>query len=259
MKSCPTCNRTYADETLTYCLADGSLLSAPYDPEATQRIPPSRVTNAPTEVLPRSQPTTIKPHIIYAIAGLLAVVVIAGMVAWLRSGSEINSSVTPTSTPASAAPTIAPKATPKPPETKTVTVNAQRMWTNSNIYLNEGDSIKIEASGQVNGDTRPNSPANRWVGPDGWGSESPRIKAGSQLRWVLGNSSSYICLTGRVGDDEPFKVGSRYSFKASSSGYLYFGINDEAIDENGQPTADGGLAWRDNAGAFNVKVTKQSP
>jgi hypothetical protein len=35
MKRCPKCNRTYADETITFCLADGSLLSAPYDPQAT--------------------------------------------------------------------------------------------------------------------------------------------------------------------------------------------------------------------------------
>lgn len=36
MKSCPTCNRTYSDDTITFCLVDGSILSAPYDPEATQ-------------------------------------------------------------------------------------------------------------------------------------------------------------------------------------------------------------------------------
>lgn len=36
MKSCPTCNRTYPDDTLAFCLVDGSVLSAPYDPEATQ-------------------------------------------------------------------------------------------------------------------------------------------------------------------------------------------------------------------------------
>lgn len=51
MKRCPACDRTYADDTTTFCLADGSLLSAPYDPEATQRIP-ARLTNpAPTELL----------------------------------------------------------------------------------------------------------------------------------------------------------------------------------------------------------------
>jgi hypothetical protein len=52
MKSCPTCNRTYPDDTLAFCLVDGSVLSAPYDPEQTQRIPPPRTTGAAaTEVL----------------------------------------------------------------------------------------------------------------------------------------------------------------------------------------------------------------
>jgi hypothetical protein len=52
MKSCPTCNRTFED-TLTYCLVDGSILSAPFDSQATIRIPEVRRTNPPpTEVLP---------------------------------------------------------------------------------------------------------------------------------------------------------------------------------------------------------------
>lgn len=37
MKKCPTCNRTFED-TLTFCLKDGSILDPPYDPEATIRI-----------------------------------------------------------------------------------------------------------------------------------------------------------------------------------------------------------------------------
>ncbi len=50
MKSCPTCNRTFED-TFTFCLVDGAVLSAPYDPQATQRIPGTRNTNPPrTEV-----------------------------------------------------------------------------------------------------------------------------------------------------------------------------------------------------------------
>ena len=52
MKSCPTCSRTYADETLTYCLDDGSTLSATYGHHKTERISASRNTDpAPTEVL----------------------------------------------------------------------------------------------------------------------------------------------------------------------------------------------------------------
>lgn len=51
MKKCPICSRTYADESITFCLADGSLLSAPYDSPNTLRIPTPRNTD-PTEVLP---------------------------------------------------------------------------------------------------------------------------------------------------------------------------------------------------------------
>lgn len=52
MKNCPTCNRTYPDDTLAFCLVDGAVLSAPYEPEQTQRIPTTRTTNPPaTEVL----------------------------------------------------------------------------------------------------------------------------------------------------------------------------------------------------------------
>ncbi len=52
MKSCPTCNRTFED-SFTFCLIDGAVLSAPFDPKATKRIPAARATKAPvTEVLP---------------------------------------------------------------------------------------------------------------------------------------------------------------------------------------------------------------
>lgn len=39
LKRGPECNRTYADETISFCLADGALLSAPYDPNTTQILP----------------------------------------------------------------------------------------------------------------------------------------------------------------------------------------------------------------------------
>lgn len=37
MKSCPICNRTYSDTSLSYCLDDGSVLSAPYISEDFQQ------------------------------------------------------------------------------------------------------------------------------------------------------------------------------------------------------------------------------
>jgi hypothetical protein len=55
MKSCPTCKRTYPDDTLAFCLEDGSVLSAPYDSEQTLRIPAPRVTDPPpTQMAPRA-------------------------------------------------------------------------------------------------------------------------------------------------------------------------------------------------------------
>lgn len=53
MKRCPTCNRTYADDGFTFCLNDGALLSAPYDP--AKEKPVSTIQNSgppPTAVLP---------------------------------------------------------------------------------------------------------------------------------------------------------------------------------------------------------------
>jgi hypothetical protein len=51
MKSCPSCNRTYPDDTLAFCLMDGAVLSAPYDPSET-RAPPRRSNEPPpTEVI----------------------------------------------------------------------------------------------------------------------------------------------------------------------------------------------------------------
>jgi hypothetical protein len=46
IKECPTCKRTYSDPTYTFCLADGALLSAPFDPYATEVLS-SAVTMEP--------------------------------------------------------------------------------------------------------------------------------------------------------------------------------------------------------------------
>ena len=61
MKLCPTCQRTYEDDALRFCLEDGTaLLSAEgsaYDPGATIKIPAARVTSdAPTEVMGEERP-----------------------------------------------------------------------------------------------------------------------------------------------------------------------------------------------------------
>jgi len=64
MKRCPTCNRTYADPALNFCLEDGTPLAAEADPNATIRYPAARDTAEPppTEIYrPQAQVVTPRP------------------------------------------------------------------------------------------------------------------------------------------------------------------------------------------------------
>lgn len=78
MKSCPTCNRTYPDDTLAFCLIDGAVLSAPYDPQTKQPYQQPANEPPPTEILhstpgrhetipPRLQPTMPTSPPVYAV------------------------------------------------------------------------------------------------------------------------------------------------------------------------------------------------
>jgi TonB family protein len=53
MKRCPSCSRTYADETMSFCLADGALLSPPYSEGVDE--------GSVTALLPTMQPPSIPP------------------------------------------------------------------------------------------------------------------------------------------------------------------------------------------------------
>jgi hypothetical protein len=70
MKRCPTCNRTYADLSLNYCLDDGTPLASetapPTDLNATIRYPPARDTAEPppTEIYrPEAPLVTPRPAV----------------------------------------------------------------------------------------------------------------------------------------------------------------------------------------------------
>ncbi len=58
MKTCPSCHKTYEDETMMFCLVDGARLLQPTaaGPNSTLILPPPRVTEpGPTVASP--QPT----------------------------------------------------------------------------------------------------------------------------------------------------------------------------------------------------------
>lgn len=142
MKQCPTCNRTYLDDILVYCLNDGSLLSVPYDPEATQRIPLSRVTKPPmTEILPVIRPPSNltgnnNNSLLLFIAILLALILGGGAVALLKSGSKDTS---PTETQA------VPTPQPITPRSQTTTKEDGASNQNRNI-----DTLPLTVNGVRN-------------------------------------------------------------------------------------------------------------
>lgn len=83
MKQCPTCHRNYSDDTLVFCLEDGSALVRGYDPQATLIIPEARPTNAPSAqsaqpgvAIPASMPASRKSRAPIYIVGALVLLVV---------------------------------------------------------------------------------------------------------------------------------------------------------------------------------------
>lgn len=66
MKTCPTCNRTYTDESLIFCLDDGATLSGPYDPNQTLQLPDPRNTDQSRTRPPQQSTILAVQPIIYS-------------------------------------------------------------------------------------------------------------------------------------------------------------------------------------------------
>lgn len=112
MKNCPTCKRTYEDNTLVFCLDDGTRLSAPYDPHATllgnraRDTEPPRTAILPSELTParlayrqealRSQLTERRGSKLWIIlSGLLALIVVGLMIVLGFLAWQANNKSTP--------------------------------------------------------------------------------------------------------------------------------------------------------------------
>src|SRR5687768_17551626 len=51
---------------------------------------------------------------------------------------------------------------------RSVTVNPAVVWNDTGIQVNKGNSVAIQATGQVNVGS-PGDGADKWVSPSGWG------------------------------------------------------------------------------------------
>jgi len=112
---------------------------------------------------------------------------------------------------------------------RTVTVPGNQVWTNSGIDVRRGDIIHFRASGNVGLSTNPSDYATPSGAADG------RMAGNSPLRGVTGG-----LLIGRVGNSQPFAIGTESDVTMPANGRLYFGVNDDDV--------------RDNTGSFIVDM-----
>lgn len=63
IKKCPECNRTYSDESISFCLADGALLSPPYQDSGTPTMvmPGVQAPSRPVQQTPTIAAPPLKP------------------------------------------------------------------------------------------------------------------------------------------------------------------------------------------------------
>lgn len=100
MKRCLECNRTYSDESLSFCLADGALLSASVDPAATLHLPEKEVNPILTKPSASQKPKSDRRHILtYIVVTLIALLVGGGLVILFISDAKDTQSATNLSIP----------------------------------------------------------------------------------------------------------------------------------------------------------------
>lgn len=229
MKQCPTCNRIYPDDTLSFCLDDGTPLITSYDPEATRVINPSHGQSSSSPTAPRRANPAL-----YIVIALLALLVGGSLVALLKSGtrdaqvstppnSERSVAANPASTstqrqPAATAETEAKSSPTKTPD-KVFALPATRSgW----VPIGNGD-FTIEASGEIDfGGVKSTPQGSSIVGQD----PLDEITQGQ----VLASSLPYGALIGKIGHGKPFLVGYRHTFHAQQQ--VYIAINDSNYSDN---------------------------
>jgi Ca2+-binding EF-hand superfamily protein len=114
---------------------------------------------------------------------------------------------------------------------RTIRVPATDRWTDSGITVRRGQTIEIDASGQITMSTGASdtaTPAGSTTGRNATESPIPSRPAGGLLM--------------RIGNSEPIYVGGTSgTIEAPTTGRIYFGVNDDFL--------------QDNAGEFRVVVS----
>ena len=152
MKQCPTCRRTYADDTLVYCLDDGSTLIAIPDLQKTLRVsppPPGPAVPALYEPPAGSRKWPIFLMVALVLVGLLAGgvgILILGYSRMAASSQVTNDEPRNNQKQSWSSPSPSPSPTPR-------TAQAMVGTWRTNVYEN-GRNTEITVSFLSTGNTR---------------------------------------------------------------------------------------------------------
>lgn len=114
-----------------------------------------------------------------------------------------------------------------------ITVDANRAWTDTGITVRRGDRIAFSTTGRVA--IRPDTSPSDMIGPEGSAAE---VRTGAPSQTI-----GVGALIGRIGTGVPFPIGSSSQpITMPASGKLYLGVNDVDV--------------HDNSGAFIVTIVR---
>jgi len=127
---------------------------------------------------------------------------------------------------------------------KTVIINGNQDWVNTNIKLKPKDKVSIKASGEV---CFSNQEASSCVSPNGW---DGNYSVAWPDNWNNCDDPlpelNHAALIGNVGSDD-FLIGKGTKFQGKN-GVLYIGINDCSFTEDYY-----------NTGQFEVSIKVEKP
>ena len=162
LKQCPTCARTYSDDTLAFCLDDGSTLVHRQDPQETLRIPAPQQTD--WAATPEHHSASKLPIII--LVAMLLVGLVAGAIGLAIFGYSRMSASSQTNQSSQANPAQANSeeqqadkraeswSTPSPSPSPTPRSSAAMVGTwQTNVYEN-GQNTQITVTFMADGNTR---------------------------------------------------------------------------------------------------------
>jgi hypothetical protein len=112
-----------------------------------------------------------------------------------------------------------------------ITVSARQPWTPTGITVRQGETLSFTADGEIRISGNPDDVASAS------GVRVQRFDRRAPMPTVLAGA-----LIGRIGNSEPFGIGTSGTFPAPAAGQLFLGINDSNVS--------------DNEGEFRVQVNR---